>query len=107
MTPRPFSHNSTKNTKSNNFILVKGDDVSMFVPNLSFSAPNDKEKDKRILLSRFLCDSLCQTNLESKSSSPDHEMVRTHTHTHTHTHTQINIIGFPEGDSSPFKRKAT
>ena len=101
MTPRPFSHNSTKNTKSNNFILVKGDDVSMFVPNLSFSAPNDKEKDKRILLSRFLCDSLCQTNLESKSSSPDHEMV------HTHTHTQINIIGFPEGDSSPFKRKAT
>ena len=93
-----FFTNST-NTNSNNFNLLEVDDVSMSVPNLRFSAPDDKEKDKRILFSRFICDSLCQTNLESKSSCPGHEI------THTHTHTQFNIIGFPAGDSSPIKRK--
>ena len=73
-----FCSNST-NTNSNNFNLLEVDDVSMSVPNLSFSAPNDKEKDKRILYLRLLCDSLCQTNLESKNSCPGHEIAHTHT----------------------------
>ena len=76
-----FFTNST-NTNSNNFNSLEVDDVSMSVPNLRFSAPDDKEKDKRILFSRFICDSLCQTNLESKSSCPGHEITHTHTHTH-------------------------
>ena len=79
-----FFTNST-NTNSNNFNLLEVDDVSMSVPNLRFSAPDDKEKDKRILFSRFICDSLCQTNLESKSSCPGHEITHTHTHTHTYS----------------------
>ena len=75
-----FCSNST-NTNSNNFNLLEVNDVSMSVPNLSFSAPNDKEKEKRILYSRLLCDSLCQTNLGSKNSCPGHEIAHTHTHT--------------------------
>lgn len=74
-----FFSNSA-NTNSNNFNLLEVDDVCMSVPNLSFSAPNDKEKDNRILFSRFICDSLCQTNLESKSSCPGDEITHTHTH---------------------------
>ena len=98
-----FFTNST-NTNSNNFNLLEVDDVSMSVPNLRFSAPDDKEKDKRILFSRFICGSLCQTNLESKSSCPGHEI--THTHTHTHILNSI-LLGSLQVTHLPSREKST
>lgn len=70
----------------------------MFVSNLSFSAPNDKEQEKIITFSRFLCYNLCETNLESESSVLGmilHAQTHAHKHVHTGTHTPTLLLGSP------------
>ena len=83
-TPRPFLANST-NKNSNNFNLLEVDDVSMSVPNLSFSAPNDKEKTRESFSQGFFV----KMSLSSKFRKWEFLSWAwncTHTHTHTHTH---------------------
>lgn len=72
--------------------------IFMFVSNLSFSAPNDKEQEKIITFSRFLCYNLCETNLESESSVLGmilHAQTHAHKHVHTGTHTPTLLLGSP------------
>lgn len=72
--------------------------IFMFVPNLSFSAPNDKEQEKIIIFSRFLCYNLCETNLRSESSVLGmilHAQTHARSHAHTGTHTPTLLLGSP------------
>ena len=87
-TPRPFLANST-NKNSNNFNLLEVDDVSMSVPNLSFSAPNDKEKTRESFSQGFFV----KMSLSSKFRKWEFlSWAWNCTHTHTHTHTLNSVL---------------